>query len=271
MNIQEITDRIAAAAVKNGVPPNILYGLLKHESANFKPEVLAHTQKSSTGAFGIAQFMPATGKAYGLSAGTPDVGREIEAAAKEFGSLYKKYNGDASTALNAYNWGQGNVDKYLAGKIKNKPAETIKHEAASLKIAGLSGTGSSGQQGYEPTYTPKAAAPVPSFINKLKAMAPMAAAPAPEPVAPAVQSMAAADQQMFLDVPLTNRGAPQMFQPDDSWRDRVIQQAQVSEGDRAQKETLFRMLGDGTGTEFANFARLPQGVESALKQIVSEA
>jgi hypothetical protein len=265
MNIQEITDRITAAAVKNGVPPNILYGLLKHESANFKPEVLAHTQKSSTGAFGIAQFMPATGKAYGLSSGTPDVGREIEAAAKEFGSLYKKYNGDASTALNAYNWGQGNVDKYLAGKIKNKPAETIKHEAASLKIAGLSGTGSSGQQGYEPTYTPKAAAaPVPSFIDKLKAMA-------PEPAAPAVQSMAAADQQMFLDVPITNRGAPQMFQPDDSWRDRVIQQAQVSEGDRAQKETLFRMLGDGEGTAFSSFARLPQGVESALKQIVSEA
>jgi hypothetical protein len=269
MNIQEITDRITAAAIKNGVPPNILYGLLKHESANFKPDVLAHKQKSSTGAFGIGQFMPATGKAYGLAAGTPDVAREIDAAAKEFGSLYKKYNGDVSNSLNAYNWGQGNVDKYLAGKIKNKPAETIKHEAASLKIAGMSGTGSSGQQGYAPTYAP--AAPAPSFIDKLKAMAPMAAAPAPEPVAPAVQSMAAADQQMFLDVPLTNRGTPQMFQPDDSWRDRVIQQAQVSEGDRVQKETLFRMLGDDTGTEFANFARLPQGVESALKQIVSEA
>jgi Transglycosylase SLT domain len=267
MTRQEIIAKANEAASRFGLTPSLFVGLLQHESANFKPAVLEHKQRSSTGAYGVGQFMPATGKDFGLTAGKPDIAREIDAAAQYMSQLKRKYGGDETAALNAYNWGPGNVDKFRAGKIKNMPAETIGHQAAIEKIAGTTGTGTSGQQGYSPKFEPT----TPSFVDKLRSMAPVTAQALPEQ--PAIAAASVLQPLQLGGVPLSAEmlAAQQPAPTDESWRSRVMEQAMVSDSDRARRDIINNMLSDHNSAAPTSFARLPQGVESALERIVSEA
>lgn len=73
--------------------------------------------KSPVGASGLWQFMPATGKDYGLDQtyvydGRHDVYASTDAALNYLEYLYGLF-GDWSLALAAYNWGQGNVSRAI--------------------------------------------------------------------------------------------------------------------------------------------------------------
>ena len=79
--------------------------------------------KSRVGAMGLWQFMPGTGREYGMQV-TPDIDdrmdpeKSTEAAAKYLKALYKMF-GNWEVALAAYNCGPGNVRKairYSGGK-----------------------------------------------------------------------------------------------------------------------------------------------------------
>lgn len=79
---------------------------------------LVATAVSRVGATGLWQFMPPTGKAYGLEINSMvderyDPVKSTKAACKHLKYLYDLYN-DWSLALAAYNCGQGNVNKALA-------------------------------------------------------------------------------------------------------------------------------------------------------------
>ncbi|HHP2743059.1 TPA: lytic transglycosylase domain-containing protein, partial [Yersinia enterocolitica] len=78
---------------------------------------------SPAGAQGPFQFMPATGRDYGLNTREDrmDFNKSSEAAAKYLADLLKDFDGDVNQAVASYNWGQGNVKKYGLGKA---PAET---------------------------------------------------------------------------------------------------------------------------------------------------
>ncbi|MEC5321128.1 lytic transglycosylase domain-containing protein [Brenneria populi subsp. brevivirga] len=78
---------------------------------------------SPAGAQGPFQFMPATGRDYGLNtqADRMDFKKSSEAAAKYLRDLLKMFDGDVQKAVASYNWGQGNVSKYGLGRA---PAET---------------------------------------------------------------------------------------------------------------------------------------------------
>ncbi len=66
---------------------------------------------SSKGAQGVMQLMPATAAQYGVT--DPfDPGQNIDAGAHLLSDLLRRYNGDVSLALAAYNAGPGNVSKY---------------------------------------------------------------------------------------------------------------------------------------------------------------
>ncbi len=65
---------------------------------------------SSTGAQGLMQIQPATGKDLNLKHPF-DSEENVQAGQKYMHELLTKYNGDSRKALIAYNWGQGNVDK----------------------------------------------------------------------------------------------------------------------------------------------------------------
>ena len=117
---------IAAAAAQYGLPPGLLDNQLYAESG-YSAAVISGAQRSSVGAQGIAQFMPATAAGFGVNPLDPS--QAIYAAAKYMSQLYRQFN-DWNLALAAYNWGQGNVAKWLAaGGSIAAPAETVNYVA----------------------------------------------------------------------------------------------------------------------------------------------
>jgi soluble lytic murein transglycosylase-like protein len=116
-------DLIASSASANGIPEDVLYKLLKTESA-FRPEIIDGRKKSSTGALGIAQFMPATAiQELGSVAAALDPLQAIPGAARYLAKLRASLGGDLTKAVAAYNWGIGRVKKYGLN-IAYVPAET---------------------------------------------------------------------------------------------------------------------------------------------------
>lgn len=98
---------------------------------------------SKAGARGVMQLMPGTMKDPGF--GVPSIAElrakglsEEEAnrlsGQKYLDAMYRRY-GDQPTALAAYNWGPGNVDKWLekGGDPKKLPAETKKYISNIMK------------------------------------------------------------------------------------------------------------------------------------------
>jgi soluble lytic murein transglycosylase-like protein len=100
---------IAAASGAHSVPANLLARLLYTES-RFRPDIIDGRVKSSAGALGIAQFMPATAASFGIDPLDPR--QAIDASAKYLRQLRDRF-GTWRFALIAYNWGQGNLQKAL--------------------------------------------------------------------------------------------------------------------------------------------------------------
>jgi hypothetical protein len=91
------------ASASAGVPKNIFAALVKAESNGNQ------NARSSAGAIGLSQLMPATAK--GLGVDPYDPVQNAMGGAKYLKQQYDKY-GRWDLALAAYNSGPGNVDKY---------------------------------------------------------------------------------------------------------------------------------------------------------------
>lgn len=100
--LNEIFDR---AASTYGIDVDLLKAVARQES-NFTANAT-----SSSGAMGIMQLMPGTAKSLGVH-NAYDPEENIMGGAKLLASHLKKYNGNVSLALAAYNAGSGAVDKY---------------------------------------------------------------------------------------------------------------------------------------------------------------
>ena len=98
---------------QNGLPQGFLSAVMHAESAGDP------TAKSKSGATGLFQFMPDTAKQYGIDPADPQ--QAAEGAARMYGDLSKKYNGDMPKMLAGYNWGQGHLDR---NGIEQAPKET---------------------------------------------------------------------------------------------------------------------------------------------------
>ena len=95
---------------EHGMPTEIQF--LSIVESGLDPKI-----KSKMGAMGLWQFMPATGRMYGMQVNTDiddrmDPEKSTEAAAKYLKSLYKMF-GNWEVALAAYNCGPGNVRKAI--------------------------------------------------------------------------------------------------------------------------------------------------------------
>jgi hypothetical protein len=98
---------------KYNLPTGLLNAVMMAESRGIP------NQTSRAGAQGYFQFMPDTAKQYKVKVN--DLNSEADGAARLLRDLLKSSNGDLQTALAAYNWGIGNVQRQGMG---NMPAET---------------------------------------------------------------------------------------------------------------------------------------------------
>ncbi len=113
--IDSICGLIDSSARAQSLPVSFLTRLIWQES-NFQPDAV-----SPAGARGIAQFMPATGKARGL-ADPFDPESAIPKAAALLAELRNQF-GNLGLAAAAYNAGPGRVASFVAGQ-EDLPAET---------------------------------------------------------------------------------------------------------------------------------------------------
>ncbi|MCK6836222.1 lytic transglycosylase domain-containing protein [Enterobacter asburiae] len=104
---------------------DLLYGVMMTESGG---NPLAYNVSGATGAY---QLMPGTARDLGLRVDSQvderlDAEKSRAAASVYMRQLLKRYDGNVDNALRAYNWGMGNVDKWIANgsDISQLPKET---------------------------------------------------------------------------------------------------------------------------------------------------
>lgn len=119
----DVLSREAPAPVPEVVDNMLIEALIWVESRNDPDKV------SPKGAIGPAQIMPETARDPGFGvdpvADPRDPVQSRRFVRQYLTALIKRYNGELDLALMAYNWGPGNVDKWVAnGREGPVPRET---------------------------------------------------------------------------------------------------------------------------------------------------
>jgi hypothetical protein len=124
-SVQSLVER---ASEKRELDPDLINGVIWVES-RFQPRA-----KSPAGARGLMQLMPATAAAMARKMDTRgriyDPEFNVSAGTLYLARLKKRFDGDETLALAAYNAGAGNVDKWIAGP--GLPDHSIEYVRAVL-------------------------------------------------------------------------------------------------------------------------------------------
>ena len=115
-SLDRLIDRVAE---KVSLAPELIHSVVSAESG-YNPAAVSHA-----GARGLMQLMPETAAELGVK-DSFDPEQNLVGGSRYLKQLLDKYNGDLDHALAAYNWGQGNVDRY---GIENLPSETRNYVA----------------------------------------------------------------------------------------------------------------------------------------------
>jgi soluble lytic murein transglycosylase len=120
---------IERQAKTNRLDPDLLQGLIREES-RFNPRA-----RSSTGALGLTQLMPATARQVAASLKLAAVGEQallqpdqnVRIGAAYLGQLLKHFGGNAAYAVAAYNAGPGAVERWQKALPQADIDEWVEH------------------------------------------------------------------------------------------------------------------------------------------------
>jgi soluble lytic murein transglycosylase-like protein len=121
-------DMAAEAAKKHGASWDLVQHVMHKETGGMKDPANA---VSKAGAVGVMQLMPKTAKELGVKDST-NPAENIDAGVRYIAQLESKYK-DPKLAAMAYNWGPGNVDKWL----KHGSKENAVPKETRMYVAGL--------------------------------------------------------------------------------------------------------------------------------------
>jgi soluble lytic murein transglycosylase-like protein len=113
--VRRTAEALITEAKRNRIAPELVLAVIHTESAYY------NFARSSVGALGLMQIMPATGEMLAREAGIPWTGADLlfeptvnlRLGTRYLALLYARY-GNWTRALAAYNWGPGAIDRRLA-------------------------------------------------------------------------------------------------------------------------------------------------------------
>jgi soluble lytic murein transglycosylase-like protein len=109
---------ISRASRKYGVDVGLIKAVIKAES-DFNPQAVSHA-----GARGLMQLMPATARSLGVT-DSFDPEQNVMAGTRFLKDMLQRYNGNVDSALAAYNWGPGNVDRHGSSALPRETREYL--------------------------------------------------------------------------------------------------------------------------------------------------
>ncbi|MBH2514888.1 lytic transglycosylase domain-containing protein [Serratia ureilytica] len=120
---QQGGDVVSDAEQRFGIPAGLLGAVISKESSGNSNAM------SGKGAIGLTQVMPNTARGMGYDPEElkSNPAMQVEAGARYLKQMIDAHDGNVSAALAAYNWGPGNVQKYLRGEKTQVPSETVNY------------------------------------------------------------------------------------------------------------------------------------------------
>ncbi len=120
---QQGGDVVSDAEQRFGIPAGLLGAVISKESSGNSNAM------SGKGAIGLTQVMPNTARGMGYDPEElkRNPAMQVEAGARYLKQMIDAHDGNVSAALAAYNWGPGNVQKYLRGEKTQVPSETVNY------------------------------------------------------------------------------------------------------------------------------------------------
>lgn len=130
---RELAPLFDVAEQKYNLPRGMLSRVAYQES-RFRRDIIDGETRSSVGASGLMQFMPATAAEWGVKLDDGSAADDIDGAARYLRYLFVRLGSRWDLALAAYNWGIGNVQRKGVARAPKETREYVAGILGDLKL-----------------------------------------------------------------------------------------------------------------------------------------